>query len=327
MKRVLITTLAVLPLFAGCALVTADPVPPSPALVGVNAQNAAWESQVERTRAGAGVEFTPLEDARRAVDQARAQDRVESYDADALAQAEAALAKADAGWEKIADRKRRPVDKLADVADDAHRAQRLAEIARYTAIREINLEQLNQQIESQPAQTMQGGTAATGIAGSGANLLGKRVIPDRLGDVAFETGTARLTAPSRAVVQRLAAVMRDNPKYGVAILGHTDNVAPGDASIQRFVKANPGLEEQAPTHADQVRAFNLALSSARARSVARTLVENGVEARRIGARGFGDTRPIASNDTPEGRRANRRIEAVIVPGPDSQAAQQAGSGS
>ena len=60
---------------------------------------------------------------------------------------------------------------------------------------------------------------------------------------------------------------------------------------------------------------------------ARALVDNGVPARRIGARGFGDTRPVASNDTAEGRAANRRIEAVIVPGPDSPEARRARSGS
>lgn len=331
MKRFLIVSLGVLPLVSACAPFISDPVPPSPALTGVNAQDAAWASQVKRMPEGA--DFEPLEQARAAVQAAQAQAQVESFDADALSQAQTALASAESGWQELADVRRRPAAKLAAVGNDAHRAQRLAEIARYTAVREINLKQLlalNKQLEAQrsaqPGARSMGGvrSGSSAAVGNGGNLVGQRVVPDQLGDVAFETGTARLTSPSRTVVQRLADLMKRNAEYGVAVFGHTDNVAPADSSIERFVAANPGLEEQAPTRAQKVQAFNLALSAARARAVAQTLVEDGVPARRIGARGFGDTRPVASNDTAKGRRANRRIEAIIVPGPDSQAAQQAG---
>jgi OOP family OmpA-OmpF porin len=58
---------------------------------------------------------------------------------------------------------------------------------------------------------------------------------------------------------------------------------------------------------------NLALSQERARKVARFLVDvGGVEARRVTAQGFGETRPVASNDTKEGRAANRRVEILII---------------
>ncbi|MES1925936.1 OmpA family protein [Salinisphaera sp. T31B1] len=327
MKRVIVLSLGLLPLVTGCSIFQADPVPPSPALVGVSGQDAAWASQIKRRPDGAS--FEPLVDAREAVEQARSQPQVESFDAQSLADAEQALASAEAGWQPLAEAKRRPADKLAAVADDAHRAQRLAEIARYTAVREIKLKELlalNEQIEQQQARTapVRGGSGIARGAAGADNLIGQRVVPDRLGDIEFQTGTARLTGPSQAVVQRLAALMKNNPDYGVAVFGHTDNMGPSDASLERFVQANPGLEEQAPTREQQVRAFNLALSAARARAVAQTLVNDGVEARRIGARGFGDTRPVAANNTADGRRANRRIEAIIVPGPDSQAARQGG---
>lgn len=318
MKRVLVMMVAVVPLVAGCSVFRSNPVPPNPALVGVQAQNAAWAGEIKRGRDGEPI-FGPLVEARTAVDEARSQAQVDEYDADSLQKAESVLADAESGWQAIADEDDRDPEALAEVANNAHQAQRLAEIARYTAMREINLDRLNavtEELDSrQPARPQDN------LSGEG-DLLGQRVIPGRLGSVAFQTGTPRLTAQSRQVVGQLAALLRRNPNYGIAILGHTDNTAPADQRLQAFAQANPSLEDNAPTHADKVAAFNLALSSARARAVARQLVDNGIPAARIGARGFGDQKPVASNDTAEGRRANRRVEAIVVPGPDSPAREK-----
>jgi len=60
-------------------------------------------------------------------------------------------------------------------------------------------------------------------------------------------------------------------------------------------------------------AYNQTLSERRARSVADYLSGHGVQAARIGTRGYGKTQPIASNDTDAGRAANRRVEVKIVP--------------
>ena len=59
--------------------------------------------------------------------------------------------------------------------------------------------------------------------------------------------------------------------------------------------------------------YNQTLSEQRARSVADYLSAHGVQSARIGTRGFGETQPIASNETEEGRAANRRVEIKIVP--------------
>lgn len=327
MKAIWIASLGLLPLIAGCSIFKTDPIPPAPALSGVSAQDAAWGSQIQRVRGeDKARRFTPLVDARDAVAAARAQSDVNNYDADSLSQAEAALDEAENGWAAIADECRPAADALGDVAEAAHRAQRLAEIAQFTAVRETNLEKLlaaNEELESRSARAGAGSTGTVPVSGAARELVGQKVIPDRLGDVSFETGTARMEAASKAVVEKLARILRDNPSVGVAIFGHTDNVGPSDESIQRFVEANPRLQAQDPSRAEKVKAFNLALSAARARVVARLLVDNDIPARRIGARGFGDKRPVASNDTEAGRRANRRIEAVIVPGPDSPEAKRA----
>lgn len=322
MKRALVLTIAAVPLVAGCALLRTDPVPPSPALVGVEAQNAAWANKIQRGRDNKAT-FTPLEKARTALEEARSQAKVEEYDSQSLQQAEQALSDAESTWQEVAGDASPDPATLGRIAGDAHRAQRLAEIAQYTAMREINLDQLaavTREFESSRQQQVKQS------ASSDADLLGTRVIPGRLGEIGFQAGTPKLTDQSRQVVARLSALLRSNPDYGIAILGHTDNTAPAQSRLDAFVRANPGLDEKAPTHDDKVSAFNLALSSARARAVARLLVENGIPARRIGARGFGDRRPVATNDTAEGRSTNRRVEAIVVPGPDSPGRQSSQGG-
>ena len=57
---------------------------------------------------------------------------------------------------------------------------------------------------------------------------------------------------------------------------------------------------------------NLELSSARADAVARYLVSKGVPQNTVSAQGFGDARPVAGNDTPQGKAKNRRVEIVIA---------------
>jgi outer membrane protein OmpA-like peptidoglycan-associated protein len=104
--------------------------------------------------------------------------------------------------------------------------------------------------------------------------------------VTFETGSATLAATSSAQLDQLAAVLTAFPTAAVSIEGHTDNT--GDA------------------------AANKALSAQRAEAVKSALVGKGIAADRIAATGFGQEKPIASNDTEEGRAKNRRVEIVVT---------------
>ncbi len=113
--------------------------------------------------------------------------------------------------------------------------------------------------------------------------VGKAIVLEGL---TFEFNKATIKAESEPVLNRAYEILRDNPSIEVEIHGHTDNV--GKAS------------------------YNLKLSQARANSVKQWLVKKGVDAGRIGTKGFGFVRPIASNDTDEGRQMNRRIEFVRV---------------
>jgi len=109
-----------------------------------------------------------------------------------------------------------------------------------------------------------------------------------LNDLIFDTGAAALGAGPFDTLQQLAAFLAKNPGYRIALVGHTDNVG----SLDR----------------------NIALSKRRAGAVRTRLIEkHGVDPARIDAEGNGYLAPVASNLTPEGRKANRRVEAILLP--------------
>lgn len=108
-------------------------------------------------------------------------------------------------------------------------------------------------------------------------------------EVLFNSGEANLSAPGLAVMSRLVPVLGRRPQYGVVVEGHTDNL--------------PIQTERFPS--------NWELSTGRAVSVVRYLQSQGVEPARMRATGYADTRPIASNDTLQGRTANRHVEVTL----------------
>lgn len=110
--------------------------------------------------------------------------------------------------------------------------------------------------------------------------------PVILKNVFFETGFAALKPTSRAELDRLKNLLDKNPGLRIQINGHTDKV---------------GSE-----------ADNQLLSEQRAKAVYDYLLEAGVDANRLQYEGYGESRPIADNDTEEGRRQNRRTEFVVL---------------
>ena len=98
----------------------------------------------------------------------------------------------------------------------------------------------------------------------------------------FETGSAAITPDSYGLLDKVVKSLKAYPEVRVEIAGHTDDVGKDD--------------------------FNLGLSQRRAESVKQYLVNAGVSADRVVARGYGETSPISTNGTPAGRAENRRIE-------------------
>ena len=86
--------------------------------------------------------------------------------------------------------------------------------------------------------------------------------------------------------------------------------------IVEVIEAYGGRPVRVEGHTDSVasESYNQGLSERRAKSVADWLVKNGVDKGRLTTRGWGETRPVAENDTPEGRQQNRRVELIIEKG-------------
>jgi flagellar motor protein MotB len=107
------------------------------------------------------------------------------------------------------------------------------------------------------------------------------------GGATFPSGSARLTPELLALMPVAAGILARNPTLGMIIEGHTDSIG-GDED-------------------------NLLLSVDRAEAARAWLIEAGIEADRVVAVGYGETRPIGDNQTSEGRALNRRVEFVLAP--------------
>jgi len=112
--------------------------------------------------------------------------------------------------------------------------------------------------------------------------MGRFEILSRTGSIQFKSDSAEIADESGQFLETVLDVVQRCPMLDIVVEGHTDSV--GRA------------------------ASNQALSEARANAVAAYLVGEGVEKARISAVGYGEAKPVASNDTARGRRLNRRIE-------------------
>jgi OOP family OmpA-OmpF porin len=85
-------------------------------------------------------------------------------------------------------------------------------------------------------------------------------------------------------------------------------------SIYTMLKKDPALKFEIDGHTDNTgsASHNLSLSQNRAEAVKMKLVNMGIEAERLSAKGFGDSKPLGANDTPEDKANNRRVEFVKI---------------
>ncbi|QRR04249.1 OmpA family protein [Dyadobacter sandarakinus] len=108
----------------------------------------------------------------------------------------------------------------------------------------------------------------------------------RLNNIFFATGKSALSSESYPELNRIAITMTDNKSLSIELGGHTDNVGTAE--------------------------FNQKLSQDRADSVREYLIGKGIEPDRVASKGYGETVPVAKNDTPEGQQRNRRVEFKIL---------------
>ncbi len=139
-------------------------------------------------------------------------------------------------------------------------------------------------------KALSGVTFAAGSVGEKfSNFLASGAKSDEafaFNNLTFATGSANIGAASMDEIKNLGKVLTAYPAINIEIAGHTDNT--GNA------------------------AKNMELSQARAEAVAKALMGMGVDAKRITSKGYGDAKPVASNDTAEGKKANRRIDVRIA---------------
>jgi outer membrane protein OmpA-like peptidoglycan-associated protein len=127
------------------------------------------------------------------------------------------------------------------------------------------------------------------LAGTGVSVTraGDQLILNMPGHVTFATDSADISASFYPVLRSVALVLEEYRKTVIEVAGHTDSTG----TLQH----------------------NQTLSERRAESVAAFLGAQGIEQLRLLMRGFGPNRPVANNDTREGRQANRRVELILVP--------------
>jgi outer membrane protein OmpA-like peptidoglycan-associated protein len=127
------------------------------------------------------------------------------------------------------------------------------------------------------------------LQGTGVSVTrsGDNIVLNMPGNVTFATGSADLNSGFFSVLDSVALVLKEYDKTIVDVSGHTDSV--GSDST------------------------NQALSERRAGTVGTYLRGKGVQDTRIATVGFGKNRPVATNDTPDGRQQNRRVELTLTP--------------
>jgi chemotaxis protein MotB len=117
-------------------------------------------------------------------------------------------------------------------------------------------------------------------------------------DVTFAVGDATVTSKAKDVLRRFSAILNADAAHGYELMvaGHTDNTPVVNPETIRKGHKN-----------------NWYLSAHRAIAVNEELIADGVSARRLGAVGYADERPVASNNTEAGKAQNRRVEVLILP--------------
>lgn len=124
--------------------------------------------------------------------------------------------------------------------------------------------------------------------GGGMNMIGKKFTDAKIvtHGINFDIDKSTIKPESMGTLNMIVQIMKDNPDLKFDVEGYTDNS--GD-----------------PTH-------NLTLSQNRADAVKAQLISMGVSASRLTSKGFGETKPISDNNTPEGKANNRRVEFVKI---------------
>lgn len=126
-----------------------------------------------------------------------------------------------------------------------------------------------------------------------SELKGKLTV-NMVDSILFDSGKAEVKRGGLEILGKVVSILKDVKDKSIRIEGHTDDVQISRALAQRY-----------PT--------NWELSAARAINVARFLQDQGIDPGNLSAAAYGEWKPVATNDTAEGKAKNRRIEIILVP--------------
>lgn len=201
--------------------------------------------------------------------------------------AEAAVASAGKMRDQMRlDQRTNEADQAKASAEQSKLAAQAAQVDAIDAKRKADLAQ-SQAAQAQ-RETQEAQMRASQLEAQLADLAAKKTqrgIIITLGDVLFGTDLARLNSEGMRSAQKLANVLQENPRRTVLVEGFTDSTG--------------------------TAAHNQELSERRSGSVRSALLELGVAADRVAVRGYGQSYPVAANDTAQNRQLNRRVEIVL----------------
>lgn len=259
-----------------------------------------------------------LEDARLAVARAEQNPAVIAYEPYELERAQSALSQAEYIWREEDGDFDEDDEELGEIEHLSYLAKRRAEIAETRArgktarnawddireerhlvmlqSRELQAEVIRQR-EREKYELERGREALAELSALKEARTTADAVIITFSDVLFDTAKHDLKPAAMPIMDKLEVFMKENPRFNIRLEGHADSRGS--------------------------REYNYDLSRRRAQSVQNELYRRGVELHRVSAIGYGEERSVASNDTPEGRAMNRRVEVIIpttVP-PSAQAAQ------
>ena len=178
--------------------------------------------------------------------------------------------------------------KVADL--DAENAKLKAENAGLVKAREEQVQKVSSTYESllekMKSEISQGQVTIS-------ELQGKLTV-NMVDSILFDSGRAEVKKGGLEILGKVVSILKDVKDKSIRIEGHTDNVQISRALAQRY-----------PT--------NWELSAARSINVARFLQDQGIDPANLSAVAYGEWKPVATNDTAEGKAKNRRIEIILVP--------------
>jgi len=178
--------------------------------------------------------------------------------------------------------------KVADL--DAENAKLKAEVAGLVKAREEQVQKVSSTYESllekMKSEISQGQVTIS-------ELKGKLTV-NMVDSLLFDSGKSEVKGGGREILGKVVSILKDVKDKSIRIEGHTDNVQISRALAQRY-----------PT--------NWELSAARSINVARFLQDQGIDPANLSAVAYGEWKPVATNDTAEGKAKNRRIEIILVP--------------